>query len=83
MKFLKQLKKVDKSIITVCGGGIITGDPIPAIKALQYADYDIIGEGEISTCELCDAIIKMRSMGKSKALFLGIIHIRNTVLILH
>lgn len=45
-------KKVNPNIITMVGGGIITGDPIPAMIALENADYGMIGEGEITCCEL-------------------------------
>ncbi len=46
-------KKCCDSIITVCGGGMITGDPEAAMEALEYVDYGIIGEGEVTNCELC------------------------------
>lgn len=43
-------------IITIVGGGIITGDPVPAMKALEHADYGVIGEGEVTINELCAAL---------------------------
>ncbi|MBF0383077.1 MAG: cobalamin-dependent protein [Magnetococcales bacterium] len=46
-------KKVDKNIITIVGGGIITSDPIPALDALEFVDYGVIGEGELTAVELC------------------------------
>ena len=49
-------KLADGKIITVVGGGIITSDPVPAMEALEYADYGVIGEGEITACELCRAL---------------------------
>ena len=43
------------------GGGIITASPEPAMDALQYADYGMIGEGDITICELAEAIEGIRS----------------------
>jgi anaerobic magnesium-protoporphyrin IX monomethyl ester cyclase len=49
-------KSVDTRIITVVGGGIISADPEIAMDALEHVDYGVIGEGEITAIELCDAI---------------------------
>ena len=46
-------KGFDNKIITIVGGGIISGDPEPAMEALEYVDYGVIGEGEVSIVELC------------------------------
>lgn len=48
-------RKINPDIITVVGGGIISGDPEPAMMALG-ADIGIIGEGEITICELANAL---------------------------
>lgn len=49
-------KKIKADIITIVGGGIITSAPEPAMRVLEVADYGIIGEGEITTCDLCRTI---------------------------
>lgn len=49
-------KEIKPIIVTVVGGGIITSDPIAAMQALENVDYGIIGEGEITICELADAL---------------------------
>lgn len=49
-------KNADKNIITVVGGGIISSDPETAMDALENVDYGVIGEGEITSIKLCDAI---------------------------
>jgi radical SAM superfamily enzyme YgiQ (UPF0313 family) len=49
-------KSVSPDIITVCGGGIITADPVVAMKALETADYGVIGEGEITVNDLAFAL---------------------------
>ncbi|MCL2187605.1 MAG: B12-binding domain-containing radical SAM protein [Defluviitaleaceae bacterium] len=40
-------KTIKPTIQTIVGGGIITAEPIVAMKALENADYGIIGEGEV------------------------------------
>jgi len=42
----------------VVGGQIISGDPKVAMSALEYADIGVIGEGEITVVELCNALQK-------------------------
>lgn len=41
---------------TIVGGGLVTAEPDVAMRALKYADYGVIGEGEITVCELADAL---------------------------
>jgi len=53
---LKATKEINNRIITIVGGGIITSDPETAMEALEYVDYGVIGEGEITICELCNAL---------------------------
>jgi len=55
-RVLEAAKRVNSEIITIVGGGIIAGDPESAMEALEYADYGVIGEGEITICELCRAL---------------------------
>lgn len=49
-------KGVSNNIITIVGGGIITADPENAMRALEKADYGIIGEGEITINALAYAL---------------------------
>lgn len=70
---LKTVKETNPNLITVAGGGIITSAPTPGMKVLEYADYGIIGEGEITTVELCRAL----ESGKDPASVAGIIYKRN------
>ncbi len=51
-----QAKAVNPDIITICGGGIISGDPQAAMQAFNDLDFGIIGEGEITVCELAHAL---------------------------
>jgi radical SAM superfamily enzyme YgiQ (UPF0313 family) len=53
---IKYAKALDSKIITVVGGGIISADPDVAMTALEFADYGIIGEGEITICELASSL---------------------------
>jgi len=49
-------KQVNGNIVTIVGGGLITGDPEPAMEALEYVDYGVIGEGEATIAELCSTV---------------------------
>jgi radical SAM superfamily enzyme YgiQ (UPF0313 family) len=49
-------REIKPDIYTVVGGNIITGDPEPAMEALENADFGVIGEGEITNCELAEVI---------------------------
>ena len=55
-------KQTKPDIITWAGGGIITASPVPAMEALEYADYGMIGEGEITICELAEAMEGKREL---------------------
>ena len=55
-RVVEAAKRVNRDIVTIVGGGIISGDPEPAMKALEYADYGVFGEGEITINELCAAL---------------------------
>ena len=53
---LKAAKQVNPKIITTVGGGIITADPITSMIALEFADYGMIGEGELTVNALAYAL---------------------------
>jgi radical SAM superfamily enzyme YgiQ (UPF0313 family) len=53
---IESAKKVNNNIITIVGGGIITTEPETAMEALKFADFGVIGEGEITMCELARAL---------------------------
>ena len=44
----KVVKNISPHITTICGGGLITAGPETAMRALEYVDIGIIGEGEIT-----------------------------------
>jgi len=50
------VKKINPKITVVVGGGIITGDPQPAMLALENADIGCIGEGEVTAVNICRAL---------------------------
>jgi radical SAM superfamily enzyme YgiQ (UPF0313 family) len=62
-------KGISDSIITLVGGGIITADPETAMKALEKADYGIIGEGEITV----NALAYVLETDSNSALVEGVI----------
>lgn len=49
-------KRINPDIVTIIGGGAVTSAPIPFMQAVETADYGIVGEGEITVCELAYAI---------------------------
>ena len=63
-------KNSRKNIITIVGGGIITSDPKVAMTAIEFADYGVVGEGELTICELCDSL----ENGGDIAAVNGVIH---------
>jgi len=55
---IENAKKIKSSLLTLVGGGIISSDPETAMAALEYADYGVIGEGEVTCCEFASALEK-------------------------
>ena len=53
---LRAARQAKPDLVTVVGGGIVTADPVPAMIALEEADYGMIGEGEITVNALSYAI---------------------------
>lgn len=65
---LKAAREIKPDIITWVGGGIITSSPETAMEALEIADYGMIGEGEITICELSDAVEGIRDIHSVKGI---------------
>ena len=57
-EIIDSAKKAKPDILAWVGGGIITSDPITAMQALETADVGMVGEGEITVCELAEATEK-------------------------
>jgi len=53
---IESAKRVNSNIVTVVGGGIISADPETAMEALEFVDFGVIGEGEVTMCELCHSL---------------------------
>ncbi|MBF0194021.1 MAG: cobalamin-dependent protein [Magnetococcales bacterium] len=53
---LKTVKTIDPNIITVTGGGIISCQPQVAMEALEYSDYGVVGEGDVTVCEFASTL---------------------------
>jgi anaerobic magnesium-protoporphyrin IX monomethyl ester cyclase len=49
-------KAINNKLITIVGGGIITAEPEIALQALEDVDFGVIGEGEITICELAHGL---------------------------
>jgi len=57
----KVAKSVNKKIITIGGGGGFTSEPI-LFAEMAEVDYACLGEGEVTICELVDAIIHKKDI---------------------
>ncbi len=55
-KVIESSKRANPKVLTIVGGGIITSDPEPAMTALEFADFGVVGEGEITAVELAQAL---------------------------
>ena len=53
---IESAKRVNRKIVTVVGGGIISAEPETAMEALEFVDFGVIGEGEVTMCELCHSL---------------------------
>lgn len=49
---LSAVKSINKDIITIVGGPILSGDPVTTMEVLDNVDFGVIGEGEVTVCEL-------------------------------
>jgi radical SAM superfamily enzyme YgiQ (UPF0313 family) len=52
---LKLSKKIKSDLITVIGGGLITAQPQLVMENIG-ADFGVVGQGEITICELAEAL---------------------------
>ena len=55
-EIISNAKYVNPNVLTIVGGSIITGDPEAAMRALEFADYGVVGEGEETIAELLTVI---------------------------
>jgi radical SAM superfamily enzyme YgiQ (UPF0313 family) len=54
-QMIDSVRHIKPDIVVIVGGGLISADPVPAMKVLD-ADIGCIGEGEITMCELAQAM---------------------------
>lgn len=72
-EIIDSAKKVKPDIMVWVGGGVVTSDPIAAMEAFENADCGMVGEGEITVCELADAIENKTDLGQVN----GIVYKKN------
>jgi anaerobic magnesium-protoporphyrin IX monomethyl ester cyclase len=65
---IEAAKNCKQNVITIVGGGIMSSDPSVAMEALIYADYGVIGEGELTICELCKCLEEAEDVSKVKGI---------------
>lgn len=61
------VKNLNKSLITILGGGIISSEPQLIYEALDI-DYGVLNEGELTIIELVDAIIQQKDKSQIKGI---------------
>ena len=55
-QILDKVRSIDKDVVNIVGGGLISAQPRIAMEALQVADIGVLNEGEITTACLCEAL---------------------------
>lgn len=56
------VRKIKDNVAIQAGGGIITADPETAMMAMPEVDFGIIGEGELTSVELLEALQEGRDL---------------------
>lgn len=59
-------KAIKPEVITYIGGSLVTFSPEAVMKGIQSADIGMIGEGEITVCELASAIERGAAVSEFK-----------------
>ncbi|MBO4631185.1 MAG: cobalamin-dependent protein, partial [Lentisphaeria bacterium] len=44
----QSVREIAPNVTIICGGGLVTAEPEVAMRALEYADIGIIGEGDFT-----------------------------------
>ena len=55
-------KEIKPSVTTIIGGRLVTHSPEEVMQIINNADYGVIGEGEVTVCELVDALISRKKV---------------------
>jgi len=76
-ELVKFTKMLNPNMINIVGGGLITAEPEVAFEALEFIDIGVIGEGEVTICELAHALEHERDLATVN----GIIYQKNDQLI--
>lgn len=75
-------KKIKPEVITYIGGSLVTFSPEAVMRGILSADIGMLGEGEITACELADAIAGGASRDELKSIKGLIIRMENDELYL-
>lgn len=60
--YARIIKKINKQILIVLGGGFVTSNPKVSMQLIEEADFGIIGQGEVVFYNLIDKLINNRSV---------------------
>lgn len=68
IKKVLAISKSIKNVTTIVGGGIITAAPVSSMTALEFCDFGVIGEGEITIRELCKVLEEKKDVSAIKGI---------------
>jgi radical SAM superfamily enzyme YgiQ (UPF0313 family) len=57
-EIVETAKKIKPDIVAIVGGGLVTHSPSEVMSIIDKADYGIVGEGEMTACELMSFLEK-------------------------
>jgi len=63
-------RTVRPDIVTFIGGALVTYSPVDAMRLIPNADIGVIGEGEITVCELAGALENGQDLSSVKGLII-------------
>ena len=60
-------RRGNEKIVNIAGGGVVSSDPEVSLQVMDI-DYGVVGEGEVPSCELLDALQRGADPGNCKGI---------------
>lgn len=67
-RIVRYARTINPKMFIVVGGGIVTADPEVTMQAFEEADCGIVGEGEITSVELLQALVEGEPIASVKGI---------------
>lgn len=67
-RMVQYARKINPQMFIIVGGGIMTADPKVTMQAFEEADCGVIGEGEVTSVELIQALKEGRPLASVKGI---------------